>query len=116
MDLWDWSQSIRFLSEYRKAYFSYEGLMFNFNIYKNNYSCEISSTTDNSILLKFKDTLDDPRLGLNNFSRIIYKKNKDGKWNLESETYHYSLGVEVGYSKEWDKVNFISYKKEDKNK
>lgn len=99
MDLWEWSPTITFFSNYRNAQLTYKGLNFYFNLYKDKYLCEIKSLEDGRILLKFQDILESPRLGLSNFTRIIYKKNKDGKWNLKSDVYNYSLGTMVGYRK-----------------
>lgn len=111
MDLFEWSPSITVFSNYKNAQFNYDGLNFIFYIYKNSYTCVVKSTVDSSTLLRFIDEIESPRLGLNNFTRTLYKSNKDGKWLLKSEIYKYSLGELVSYSKDRKEFRFIEYKK-----
>lgn len=98
MDLSSWNNDIEFMSGYRVAFFAYNNLAFKFKIYKDHYMCTI--TNSGNILLKFKDILEHPRLGLTNFTRIFYKPGPKNKWNFEYEKIIYELAhAAIGRSK-----------------
>lgn len=85
-----WSSNITFRGGVRYAHFIHGDLIFNIKVYKDHYICTVNLSSDNTIILKFKDTLEHPRLGLRSFNRIIYKK--DDKYNFEWKNFTYVEG------------------------
>lgn len=108
MDITTWNSDIDFVSGHRFAFFTYNNLSFRFKIYKDHYICTI--TNSGNILLRFKDILEHPRLGLDNFTRIFYKSGKDNKWNFEYEKRVYELSEVKILTKEKLDSRFLTFK------
>lgn len=113
MDISSWNSDIEFVSGQRYAFFTYNNLSFRFKIYKDHYTCSI--TKSGNIIFKFKDILEHPRLGLDNFTRIIYKPGKDNKWNFEYEKRVYELNEQISFIRDTLDSKYLTFKRRSTN-
>lgn len=114
MDLTSWNNDIEFMNGHRIAFFAYNNLAFKFKVYGDHYIGTITSS--GNTLLKFKDTLEHPRLGPTNFTRIFYKPGKDNKWNFEYEKRVYELSELKSLIREKTDSKFLTFKGRAKSK
>lgn len=103
-----WSNNIIFKSGVRYAHFTKSDLIFDFNIYKNHYICKVSLASNNTVILKFKDTMLSSG-NTSHFQRIIYKK--DDKYNFQWKEFIYAEGiVQEAYERVLD-INYFKLPK-----
>jgi hypothetical protein len=111
MDISSWSTYISFKNGHRYAHFTYDNLDFDFNLYKDYYTCIIKNPSDGSIVLKLKDTMERHNMALDTFKRVIYRDLGDGKWNFEYERFNYVNGIKTGYEQAKLRRKHLKFKK-----
>jgi hypothetical protein len=114
MDLHEWHANIRFNPNCRSGNFIQGGLIYEFDVFKKYYTCTISLVSNRNIIFKLKDTVEHTRLGLSNFTRIIYSPGPDNKWDYQLEKSVFELGLMTRSKKSRIERKFIRLTKKDK--